>query len=719
MPGLSICAVRCLVSCQPRFVWSCFMQRLKKLRLLTGLMLLLQGTFVEVTNASSPDPNDPNKGEAVKDDPSKPAALAETIIVSATRSERVAASLPLSTSVMEREEIEQTPALVPDDVLRNIPGLILPQLNSRQQIPSRNTVSMRGIADGVLILIDGVPANDPFRGSPQWTLLGMESIERVEVVRGANASLFGNYALGGTINIITRPAERSGIDLLWSYGSYGTEHLAARTSYVPHEGIGVSLSLERFGTNGYERTAREVRGPIDIPFWSHQDNGRLRIDLGTSPLRTTFSVGAVQNDLSQGTPLAGNSTELIDASNSGRMALGRKAALTWSAFFQNAQTSIRNVSTNESHTTEQRSHVSRSEGGSLGGSLQWSGSTNSKFPFISIGIDVRDMDGADAREEFTGGSRRGTIYSGGGTRLAGLFAEASWVPVETVEVMFSGRFDSWKNVDGYQQAIGAPRRFFPEREQTQFDPKVAVRKQLSTSSAIRGSVYRAFHAPEIDQLYRSGGTRLRPIVANPNLEPETMTGADLGFVFARTGAFVELNAFWNRVRQNIVRVPFEAGLPGALIEENVGASRSRGLEVFGSRSLGKRLSLDGGYTYTQSIVTEAPPSQPELQGNYSEDAPVHALTISAHYRPTDDIRVTMRGRYESESYPDIENALALDATTIINLRIAYRLSNRAELFAICENLFDRQYIAEINPDHRYGPPRHLHAGVRLQVTGHK
>src|SRR5688572_1384050 len=182
------------------------MRSSKLLRLLAGLALHLCLTISPVlANDLSADPVAPKKSaEAAEKDPNEPTVLDETIVVTATRGERAAESLPVSTSVMEREEIERAPALTPDDVLRSIPGLILPQLNSRQQIPSRNTVSMRGIGESsVLVLIDGIPANDALRESPQRLRLGTDAIDRVQVVRGAHASHLGTYCIVATMNLIT------------------------------------------------------------------------------------------------------------------------------------------------------------------------------------------------------------------------------------------------------------------------------------------------------------------------------------------------------------------------------------------------------------------------------------------------------------------------------------------------------------------------------------
>ncbi|HUO84588.1 MAG TPA: TonB-dependent receptor plug domain-containing protein, partial [Thermoanaerobaculia bacterium] len=336
------------------------------------------------------------------EDPNDPLVVEQTIVVTATRSEREVEGLPVSATVLEREDIEAAPAHTPDDVLRSVPGVILPALNSRQQVPSRNLIQMRGVGgSSVLVLLDGVPAMDPYRGTHQLTRLGMEAIERIEIVRGANASLFGNYALGGTINLITRPVDRTGIDLFSSYGSYQTSHTGARGSWLAAPEVGISFSAERFDTNGYRRVVPEIRGPIDIPFWTTHDNLRLRLDLGgSSPVRSTFHAGYTDSDVSLGTPIGTNLTEIFDLSNQGHAALGDAAALSWSLFYQDQNGGGRNGTLNAARDTETLRDVLDVDVRAFGGSLQWSRSVSSSLPLLSFGVDFRDADAEDVRESY-------------------------------------------------------------------------------------------------------------------------------------------------------------------------------------------------------------------------------------------------------------------------------------------------------------------------------
>src|SRR6185437_6520886 len=120
-----------------------------------------------------------------------------------------------------------SPAVVADDILREIPTFSLFRRgNSLSTHPTSQGVSLRGIGpSGVsrtLVLLDGVPFNDPFGGWVYWTRVPIESADRVEVVEGATSSLYGNYAMGGVINILTPRAQPRSLDARVVFGSHDT-----------------------------------------------------------------------------------------------------------------------------------------------------------------------------------------------------------------------------------------------------------------------------------------------------------------------------------------------------------------------------------------------------------------------------------------------------------------------------------------------------------------
>ncbi len=100
-------------------------------------------------------------------------------------------------------------------MLRQVPTFSLfRRTSSIAANPTAQGVSLRGIGpSGVsrtLVLLDDVPFNDPFGGWVYWTRVPMMNAERIEIIDGATSSLYGNYAMGGVINIVTnRPTPRT------------------------------------------------------------------------------------------------------------------------------------------------------------------------------------------------------------------------------------------------------------------------------------------------------------------------------------------------------------------------------------------------------------------------------------------------------------------------------------------------------------------------------
>ena len=142
---------------------------------------------------------------------SSPAGITEQMVVTATRSEQRVADVPASVNIVASEQIQRSPAVVADDVLRQVPTFSLfRRTSSLAANPTAQGVSLRGIGpSGVsrtLVLLDDVPFNDPFGGWVYWTRVPLMGAERIEIIDGATSSLYGNYAMGGVINIVTSRA---------------------------------------------------------------------------------------------------------------------------------------------------------------------------------------------------------------------------------------------------------------------------------------------------------------------------------------------------------------------------------------------------------------------------------------------------------------------------------------------------------------------------------
>lgn len=142
------------------------------------------------------------------------AFISEAKVTTATRTERTLRTVPGSVSVVTRAQIEETGATTVGDVLRLVPGLNM-RFTAMGSFVGVRSFGSTPFSERVLILIDGVPYNSPdkggFAGHPAFEdFFPVEHIERIEVVKGPGSALYGQNALQGVINIITRSGSTLG-----------------------------------------------------------------------------------------------------------------------------------------------------------------------------------------------------------------------------------------------------------------------------------------------------------------------------------------------------------------------------------------------------------------------------------------------------------------------------------------------------------------------------
>ena len=214
-----------------------------------------------------------------------PATLLETVIVTPTRTEQRLGDMPASVSVVTSQEIEASPALVADDVLRQVPTFSLfRRTSSLVAQPTTQGVSLRGIGPSgqsrTLVLLDGIPFNDPFGGWVYWTRVPLVSVDRIEMTEDTTSSLYGNYAMGGVINIITSRPTRRTVEFKPQYGNDGSPKFDFRERPV-EQGRGARrrqlLQHRRIPHRGADRT-RADRQQRQRRLPERQRQGRVRAD---------------------------------------------------------------------------------------------------------------------------------------------------------------------------------------------------------------------------------------------------------------------------------------------------------------------------------------------------------------------------------------------------------------------------------------------------------
>jgi vitamin B12 transporter len=148
-------------------------------------------------------------------------AESEPVVVSATRFDIPLDQSPASVSVISSEDLEQKQIERVSDALRQVPGLSVVQTGVAGQLTSVFTRGLR--SEHTQVLIDGVPINQGLQGAFNFADLTTDDIDRIEVVRGPQSTLYGPRALAGVIQIFTKQGEGSpGIQSSAEGGSYDT-----------------------------------------------------------------------------------------------------------------------------------------------------------------------------------------------------------------------------------------------------------------------------------------------------------------------------------------------------------------------------------------------------------------------------------------------------------------------------------------------------------------
>ncbi len=189
------------------------------------------------------------------------------MVVSATRSEEYGVKTPANISVIDRQEIETSGVTNLADLLRGHAGI---QISDLFGDGSRATVSMRGFGGNAqantLILVDGRRLNNADLGNPDLNTIPLQDIERIEIVEGSGGTLFGDQAVAGVINIITRTPQKLRVRAEVQAGSYDHHNESVTVENQYSNGLGYRFS-------GVKRNNDNYRRNNDLDFDSL--NGRL------------------------------------------------------------------------------------------------------------------------------------------------------------------------------------------------------------------------------------------------------------------------------------------------------------------------------------------------------------------------------------------------------------------------------------------------------------
>ena len=638
----------------------------------------------------------------------QPAPLVDTVVVTASRGAARLAT-PEATTVVTSAELLTSAAGSLDDALRNTPGFSLfRRSSSRVSNPTTQGVTLRGVsgsgASRTLVLADGVPLNDPFGSWVYWNRVPQAAVERVEVVRGATGDLYGADALGGVVQVLTFAPGRTRLRATGEGGSHKTGKFSGFGSTQRNawsaEGAG-----EWVRTDGVIIVGEEVRGPVDVRADSDYATGFVGGGYNPGSWHAAGRLSLYDEDRGNGTPITVNTTEWKQVSGDagGSVANGAWLARASGGTQDYYQTFS---AVGAGRATERLTFEQTIPTRFANVSGQWTrGTATSVWLF-----------GAEAkRTRSTVNELRYSValvpsgpFVAGGTESTGaLFARVSTSPRDRLTIVLGVRGDFWQSTPRDTAS--------PTHSAEFFSPRASVSWALSPVTSVQASVYRAHRTPTLNELYRDfavGNTLTR---ANPELDPERLTGADGGVLFAWRPLSARVTGFWNELDGAITNVTLTPPpVPGQITRQrqNTDTVRAKGIEIEADYRPLAGWTFGALAAVTRSTFADAP-AQAVLVGNRVPQVPSYQLGVTATYVDRRGFTGSLQARRIGSQFDDDLNMFELESFGVVDISASQELQRGLHVFLAIENLADRDYDVGRTPIRTIGWPRTARMGFRV------
>jgi iron complex outermembrane receptor protein len=654
--------------------------------------------------------------------------LEESVTVIGSRLDIPTRDNPAATTVVTGPSLALVPrGIGADEALLTVPGVkVDSQANGERvhlTVRGQGILAERGIR-GIQVILDGIPFNDPTGFAPDLYDVDWSEVERIDVLRGPVAFLYGSGSSGGVVSIATRGGENGPLTggAFANAGSNGFYKLQGSVAGGDERVTG-SLDVARTAGDGYrEHTA----------FWGDNLYGRLgwrprpRLQLNAVVAATGYfnqnaeglNLDWLAEDRRMANPDALEYNEYQKtvrqtAGLTGRWDLGAGQALDFVGYFRHTR-----------YTESVPSTVQHRDMDAPGGALQYAGRVGHGHvrATLSAGVDLDGQTIDEYRRPNLGDAVEGPETVSDQTAdqgRVGLFAMARVEAGSRWAILLSLRHDRIRNqLKDRLKAGGLD--LSGERTFGRTTGRVGVSFAASRRLDLYASWGQGFLPPATEELYANpdalGGF-------NTGLVPASSWGGEVGARGSLGGPLTyELSVFHLTTTDDFERYRIPSR-PLETFYHNAGDTRRWGLEGRVEWLPAPPLRLTAAYTFSDFIYTRYDGISPlgELSGNALPNSPRHQAAAEAVYTWRDQWVVAATVQTLSRAYVDATNATWIDGYALVGLRLARRFTlrgQRLELFVSGRNLGNVEYIAFTEPDpdgnsYHPGPERELFGGLRF------
>jgi outer membrane receptor for ferrienterochelin and colicins len=553
---------------------------------------------------------------------------AQKVVITATLREHTIAAAPAFTTVITAAEIAKSPINSIGDLLRETVGV-----NNSLDTSGRDQIQIRGLAGQyTLMLVNGKRLSSSgalWRGGDfDFSSVPLNSIQRIEIVRGPMAALYGSDAIGGVVNIITKkPSKQWNTSVSAEYrhiatGDQGQQtRLGVATSGAFDDQLSLSVAGEIYNREAwYSTSASDLTRPARLEGKESKNvSGTATLKLSESQ---TVELDLAYNDdqrpramyYYEYNPKTKTETRDIGEQAIQRLTYGVSHKANWgwgssTAFISREQTEI------DDYNTRYKAPLQRNPKENNTYAKLYA-STDLTVHALTAGIDLRSQ---TIEDKFTY-LKTGKIT----TRSAALFAEDEITLAKNLHLTLAGRFDNNTHFGNH------------------FTPKTYLSYQPNATVTIKGGINKAFKAPSSYQVSKeysviSCGGRCT-LTGNPNLTPEKSTNVELGFEVHEKNWNISVVGFKNVVDSMIIAYYDPQLLARRWV--NIAKANTHGLEVQADVNLTPTVSLNGNMTHLSAKYTNERGVQTNL-----DNRPSNIAHLSLQWKILSSLSASLSANY--------------------------------------------------------------------------
>ncbi len=618
-----------------------------------------------------------------------------------------------------REEIGASAPRTIDELLAEEPSFSLyRRQTSLFGNPTSAGVSLRNTgataASRTLVLLDGIPQNDPFGGWVYWARYEPALLESARMIPAARAVVWGNQSPAGAIHLGSVPVFGERGVLRLAAGGQGTFGGALAATMANEEKTrAVSASVFAMRSDGFFALGKSQRGRIDRKLDIDYHGADLKFAWQPLPgLMVEPGFSYYSEERGNGTPLARNESEALDFS----LRVGSEAGgwFAWQALayhqrreFSQVFSSVNETRDAETLALDQFDVPARGTGAAFTGMWEPGGQWS-----FRAGGDVRRVTG-ETNEDVGVFRRR---EAGGGQTVAGIFATGGWEREGgAMRVDASLRADAWWLDDGRRiedsLAGGARLRedLHDDRDGIEPSASIAVSKKIRENLGADFSVGTSFRLPTLNELHRPFRVRNDIVEANPSLDPERFFSLEGGLEWKAAEALrLRAGVFHHWIRDAIANVPvtdpdeisdlfgtIPAGGSGSQ-RRNVDEARVFGLQgnIAWQAADGLAFRVSGIWTDTEFRKSSG---QPLLEGKPFPQAPDLRLLGGVDWEVREGLILSAGCEYGASQFDDALAERRIPDYVSARIGASWR-KGRTTYQARIDNLFGEEIATGLSSD---------------------